>query len=84
MSALARARRFRDDFDMFDIQRRYLHIVLERGFRLPDYYREFVPVAAAIREAFAVREEGTVPCNNDQLAENFPSYARRAAADRLT
>ncbi len=65
------ARRFRDDFDMFDIQPRYLGIVRERGFRLPERYLEFEPQAAAIREALAVRDEGTVPCNNDLLAENF-------------
>ena len=65
------ARRFRDDFDMFEIQPRYLKIVHERGFRLPERYGEFVPHVAAIREAFALRDEGTVPCNNDLLAENF-------------
>jgi thiamine kinase-like enzyme len=65
------ARRFRDDFDMFAIQPRYLAIVRERGFRLPDRYDEFAAHAAAIRDAFAVRDEGTVPCNNDLLAENF-------------
>src|SRR5579862_5552084 len=65
------ARRFRDDFDMFEIQPRYLEIVEARGFRLPDRYREFAPQVAAIREAFARRDEGTVPCNNDLLAENF-------------
>lgn len=65
------ARRFRDDFDMFEIQPRYLRIVHERGFRLPERYEEFAPHAAAIREAFALRDEGTVPCNNDLLAENF-------------
>jgi thiamine kinase-like enzyme len=65
------ARRFRDDFDMFDIQRRYLGIVQERGFRLPERYLEFEPQVRAIEEAMAVRDEGTVPCNNDLLAENF-------------
>ncbi|HEY1775529.1 MAG TPA: choline kinase family protein [Solirubrobacteraceae bacterium] len=65
------ARRFRDDFDMFEIQPRYLRIVHERGFRLPERYEEFAPHVAAIREAFALRDEGTVPCNNDLLAENF-------------
>ncbi len=65
------ARRFRDDFDMFEIQPRYLEIVLARGFRLPDRYRDFEPQVAAIREALGVRNEGTVPCNNDLLAENF-------------
>jgi thiamine kinase-like enzyme len=65
------ARSFRDDFNMFEIQPRYLRIVQERGFRLPDRYREFEPQVLAIREAMALRDEGTVPCNNDLLAENF-------------
>jgi thiamine kinase-like enzyme len=65
------ARPFRDDFNMFEIQPRYLQIVQERGFRLPDRYREFEPHLDAIRSALAVRDEGTVPCNNDLLAENF-------------
>ncbi len=65
------ARRFRDDFDMFETQPRYLGIVQARGFRLPDRYLEFAPHMAAIRDALAVREEATVPCNNDLLAENF-------------
>jgi thiamine kinase-like enzyme len=65
------ARRFRDDFDMFEIQPRYLEIVHARGFRLPERYEAFAPYAAAIREALAVREEPTVPCNNDLLAENL-------------
>jgi thiamine kinase-like enzyme len=65
------ARRFRDDFDMFATQPRYLSIVRERGFRLPERYDEFGPHVTAIRDALAVRDEGTVPCNNDLLAENF-------------
>jgi thiamine kinase-like enzyme len=65
------ARRFRDDFNMFDIQRRYLGLVQERGFRLPDRYLEFEPKVREMERAMAVRDEGTVPCNNDLLAENF-------------
>ena len=65
------ARRFRDDFNMFDIQRRYLKLVQERGFRLPARYVEFEPAVREIERAMAVRDEGTVPCNNDLLAENF-------------
>ncbi|HEU0194651.1 MAG TPA: choline/ethanolamine kinase family protein, partial [Gaiellales bacterium] len=65
------ARRFRDDFNMFRIQQRYLGLVQERGFRLPDRYTEFEPQVRRIEEAMAVRDEGTVPCNNDLLAENF-------------
>ncbi len=62
---------FRDDFNMFDIQRRYLRLVQERGFRLPERYLEFEPQVRRIEAAMAVRGEGTVPCNNDLLAENF-------------
>jgi thiamine kinase-like enzyme len=65
------ARRFRDDFDMFLIRRRYLGIVQERGFRLPDGYLDYEPQMRRMEEAMAVRDEGTVPCNNDLLAENF-------------
>jgi thiamine kinase-like enzyme len=62
---------FRDDFNMFQIQRRYLKLVQERGFRLPPRYLEFEPQVRRIEAAMAVRDEGTVPCNNDLLAENF-------------
>jgi thiamine kinase-like enzyme len=62
---------FRDDFNMFRIQHRYLGLVQERGFRLPDRYLEFEPQVRRIEAAMAVRDEGTLPCNNDLLAENF-------------
>jgi len=65
------ARRFRDDFNMFEIQPRYLRLVQERGFRLPDGYLDYEPQVRRIGVAMAVRDEGTVPCNNDLLAENF-------------
>jgi thiamine kinase-like enzyme len=65
------ARRFRDDFNMFLIQKRYLGLVEKRGFRLPDGYLDYAPQVRRIEEAMAVRDEGTVPCNNDLLAENF-------------
>jgi len=64
-------RRFRDDFNMFRVQERYAAIVQERGLRLPERYLEFAPQVAAMERAMAVRDEGTVPCNNDLLAENF-------------
>jgi thiamine kinase-like enzyme len=64
-------RRFLHDFDMFAIQPRYLEIVRERGFRLPDRYEEFAPQVRELERAMRVRPEPTVPCNNDLLAENF-------------
>ena len=63
--------RFVGDFDMFAIQRRYLGLVQERGFRLPERYLDFAPRAAEVERALAVRREATVPCNNDLLAANF-------------
>jgi thiamine kinase-like enzyme len=65
------ARRFLTDFDMFGIQRGYLEIVRERGFRLPDRYESFEPQVRALEEAMRARPEPTVPCNNDLLAENL-------------
>ncbi len=62
---------FVNDFDMFDIQERYLRIVLDRGFRLPDDYLDHLPAVQRIRGALAVRRGPTVACNNDLLAGNF-------------
>jgi len=64
-------RRFLHDFDMFEIQPRYLAIVRERGFRLPERYESFEPQIRELERAMRVRPESLVPCNNDLLAENF-------------
>jgi thiamine kinase-like enzyme len=64
-------RRFLQDFDMFEIQPRYLAIVRERGFRLPDRYEGFEPQIRELERAMRARTEQTVPCNNDLLAENL-------------
>jgi thiamine kinase-like enzyme len=64
-------RRFLQDFDMFAIQRGYVQVVQERGFRLPDRYLEFEPRVHELEHAMRMRSEATVPCNNDLLAENF-------------
>ena len=63
--------RFARDFDMFAVQRRYLAIVRERGFRLPGAYVEHLPAAETIRRALAARPVPTVPCHNDLLPANF-------------
>ena len=65
------ARRFHQDFNMFELQASYLELVRARGFRLPDRYEEFSPHVVAIRDALSARDEGTVPCHNDLLAENL-------------
>ena len=63
--------RFGNDFDMFDIQRRYLGVARTRGFKIPAGYDDLRPEFDAARAALAVRDTGTVPCNNDLLAANF-------------
>ncbi len=63
--------RFVNDFNMFVIQQQYLYMVQRNGFRLPPGYLDFAPHVARIKGALAVRDDGTVPCNNDLLAANF-------------
>jgi thiamine kinase-like enzyme len=65
------AGRFAADFDMFDLQPRYYATATEAGMRIPAGYAELHPAFEAARRALAVRDEGTVPCNNDLLAANF-------------
>ncbi len=62
---------FVNRFDMFAIQARYRDLVRHRGYRVPDRYDEFAPVAARIKAALAVHPEPLVPCNNDLLAANM-------------
>lgn len=59
------------DFNMFEIQRTYLGIVKERGFRLPSDYLDFADHIVQIQKAMRILDEGTVPCNNDLLPGNF-------------
>jgi len=63
--------RFGNDFNMFEIQARYAGVTAEAGMRIPDGYHTLRPQFEAMRAALAVRDEGTVPCNNDLLAANF-------------
>jgi thiamine kinase-like enzyme len=63
--------RFDGDFDMFEIQRRYRSVVAERGIAIPAGYDDLMDKFDAAARALAVRDNGTVPCNNDLLAANF-------------
>jgi thiamine kinase-like enzyme len=73
------AQRFVNDFDMFEIQSRYYRVASSGGMRIPAGYDELAPAFAAARAALAVRDEGTVPCNNDLLAANFIDDGERLA-----
>lgn len=63
--------RFAGDFDMFAIQRRYLTIVRERGFRLPANYLHFDEHVRRIETVLRGSDAVTVPCHNDLLAANI-------------
>jgi thiamine kinase-like enzyme len=69
--------RFVGDFDMFAVQQRYLRIVQENGFRLPQRYLDFAPAVQRIAAALARRAEPTVPCHNDLLAANILDTGER-------
>jgi thiamine kinase-like enzyme len=69
--------RFGNDFDMFEVQRGYLRVVTEHGFRLPARYLDFMPRFERMRLALAERAEPAVPCHNDLLAENFIDDGQR-------
>jgi thiamine kinase-like enzyme len=56
---------------MFEIQKGYLNIVTERGFRLPDQYLNYAQHLDKMKQALSVLAEPKVPCNNDLLAANF-------------
>lgn len=62
---------FVNEFNMFEIQRRYLSIVQMNGYRLPDGYLDFGPLVDRIRATLETRPTRLVPCNNDLLAGNF-------------
>jgi len=69
--------RFVTDFDMFQVQRGYLKVVTDHGFRLPPRYLDFLPKFELMRQVLADNAEPTVPCNNDLLAENFLDDGQR-------
>lgn len=62
---------FANDFDIFDVQRRYWDIVTQRGLRVPDGYAELGDVAARVEAALRRFPEPRVPCHNDLLAANI-------------
>jgi thiamine kinase-like enzyme len=70
-STLHRAGRFAGDFDMFKVQAAYYATATAARMTIPAGYDDLMPAFTAARRALAVRDEGTVPCNNDLLAANF-------------
>jgi thiamine kinase-like enzyme len=69
--------KFVNDFDMFEIQRRYLALVVEVGYRLPAAYLDFTDEVVTVGNALSIRRDETVACNNDLLAGNFIDTGER-------
>ncbi|HVC75591.1 MAG TPA: phosphotransferase [Candidatus Micrarchaeaceae archaeon] len=63
--------RFLKDFNMFRLIEEYLRIVEEHGVRIPDGYRDRLPMIARLEEAVVRGALPAVPCHNDLLCENF-------------
>jgi thiamine kinase-like enzyme len=69
--------RFANDFDMFAVQRQYLRIVNEHGFRLPADYLDFERQIRLLDELLHATSPGTVACHNDLLAANIMASGER-------
>jgi thiamine kinase-like enzyme len=65
------AQPFRNEFNMFAIQRGYLDVVRARGLRIPAGYTALMPRFEEAGRALAARPARRVPCNNDLLAGNL-------------
>jgi thiamine kinase-like enzyme len=78
VSALARALRrlhgarpFARDFDMVAVQDRYLRIVGENGYPLPEDYERYAGRARRLGEVLTASRTETAPCHNDLMPGNF-------------
>ena len=63
--------RFKLDFDMVDLSRRYLVAADDVRAMIPAGYRAHLPLIPRIAAALAARPLPSVPCHNDLLAENY-------------
>jgi len=68
---LHRGPRFRDDFDMFRLSKRYLALVDERSMPIPAGYRAHLDRVPRIEAALQRSPVAPVPCHNDLLADNY-------------
>jgi len=75
--ALHAGPRFVGEFNMFERQQGYLQTADREGYRIPDGYRDLADRVELVKKALVGQDEGTVPCNNDLLAENFVDDGRK-------
>lgn len=68
---LHKGEKFLTEFDMFEVQKKYLRLVQAKGFRIPTGYLELYPYVEKMAAIFALSQNLKVPCNNDLLPANF-------------
>ena len=71
LRALHAAPRFARDFDMVQVQSRYLRIVAENGYPLPADYARYADRAKRMGEVLTSTRARTAPCHNDLMPGNF-------------
>jgi thiamine kinase-like enzyme len=62
---------FARDFNMVQVQSRYLRIVAENGYPLPADYARYADRAKRMGEVLASTRTRTAPCHNDLMPGNF-------------
>ena len=65
------AKPFARDFNMVDVQARYLQIVTKNGYPLPADYARYADRARTVGELLTDTRERTAPCHNDLMPGNF-------------
>ncbi len=65
------AKPFARDFNMIDVQARYLQIVADNGYPLPGDYAVYADRARTVGELLTTTRERTAPCHNDLMPGNF-------------
>ncbi len=71
LRTLHTARPFARDFNMVDVQARYLQIVTENDYPLPGDYDRYADRARTVGELLSRTRERTAPCHNDLMPGNF-------------
>jgi thiamine kinase-like enzyme len=69
--ALHKGPKFQQDFYFPSVRKKYLEIVQENNFFIPDNYLRLEPLVVELESLLKVHPEPLAPCNNDLLAENF-------------
>ena len=62
---------FGRDFDMTQVQARYLEIVADNGYPLPADYDRYAERAQRMSDVLTVTRDRTTPCHNDLMPGNF-------------